>query len=146
VSPKPRKAAPGAAAAESPSSASDEGYSDRLLEDIAAEMVNAPKMRAFHQLNRRKRAELTDLVLELMPRITRFQALQDSSPSGLDLGAGGAEVMHLLADLEDVLTLIAVDPAEFATWAQDADDRHLLALFATFARSFSLGEASSSST
>lgn len=138
------KAAPARPRAASGAAAPAAGYSDALLAETMQQMSGAPTLRAVHQLNRRRRAELTHLLGDILPRSARLEKAIAESSSGVTIQ--DADVMDLLADVEDLLAMLAVDSDNFAMWATEATDVQLLALFAQFAGSFQSGEANSSST
>lgn len=140
-----KKAAPKkATGAAAPADDLDE-MSDRLLAEVS--LAGAPAMKEFHQLSRRDRADLTAQIAAIAPAMDAFQASLSAGgandPNSLKIAADAA---RFYADAEDILRTLAVDPDSFTRWASGSRDEELLALFAQFVRSFSSGEANSSST
>ncbi|MEO7260254.1 MAG: hypothetical protein ABI047_03190 [Jatrophihabitantaceae bacterium] len=142
----------------------DTAYSDRLIAEVAdlgdhlVVPANAPVMMAFHQLNRRRRAQLTAALRRLQPRTEKFDqevraalsAVKELQPGEAPTEAtleAGEELFEFLADVEDLLALVAFEPESFHRWANlpTTKDEDLLALFSRFSRSMNQGEASSSS-
>lgn len=140
---KPAKKAGAAKAAASAAQPEEDRFSDELLGEV--DLDGVPPIREFHQLNRRRRATLTRQLSNLLPGLTRYeQMLGTGVVAGDSLVA--ADGMEFLADVEDMLATLAVDPEALRLWAQTAEDTTLIALFARFARSMNSGEAKSSSS
>lgn len=129
-------------------------YSEVLIAEVASAAepkLKHPPILQFHQLDRRRRALLTERVTALLPLVEEFsidlEAADGAAPAIVEDTATATKIMQLLADVEDVLATVAVDQAAFRAWAlQQADDAALLTVFSKFCRSFRLGEAKRSST
>lgn len=145
---KPKKAAatrPAAAPAGDSADVAADAYSDQLLAEVNSDLL--PPMREFHQLDRRRRAQLTRQLTDLLPRLEPLVAAVDSGADTEHLMKhNAADVLELVADVEDFLAIIAIDPDAFRIWAQTADDLQLLAVFLRFVKTFDSGEAGSSSS
>lgn len=113
---------------------------------IPSAPVGAPALVPFHQLDRRKRAAVTKVVAELMPKVEKYvdaPAPSGSLTEGQSLGFL-AEALEWVADIEDFLLVVAVDRERMTQWVKSADDAALLGLFMSFTAR--LGEAGSSSS
>lgn len=114
--------------------------------------AGAPALKEFHNLPRKIRAEVADSIAALMPQVNKFADAPTPDPEK----ATEADVMvaldqvgdmyRMLADIEETLTKVAVEPEPAAAWMAAASDQDLMQLFGYFAGGFSLGEASSSSS
>jgi hypothetical protein len=122
------------------SEAALQAFSDKVLAEVAVDSL--PRILEFHQVNRRRRANLTHQITALLPRTAAIQDV--SKQPTTDLAVAG-DVMDFFADVEDLLATIAVDPDAFREWSTTAEDIQLLALFAQFVGSFTSGEAKRSS-
>jgi hypothetical protein len=117
---------------------------DSFSDDILAEIDESrlPVLVNAHQMNRRQRAELLRKVQELIPRTAVIEAaLKTGDAAKVDQGV----LAEFLADTEDVMATVAVSQEQFRAWALTAGDMELLGLFARFTKSFTVGEAPSSS-
>lgn len=116
--------------------------------------AGAELLKPLHQLPRRTRATLLELLGSIMESVPQLQAaeqgmsvLTDGTGDLTDENLGqvaafartGASMLRLAADAEDALTVAAIDPTAFGEWAAAASESDLFALFNHFTRD--LGEA-----
>ena len=113
----------------------DTPLSDTLADEATAaldtaDLTGAPTIRSYLSLRPRLRRPIVALLDEM-------EGFEDRTL---------AEQYDLIADLDEALEKMSVDPVAYAAWAvgEDAENR-ILALFNAWAEDSQLGEASSSS-
>lgn len=108
-----------------------------------AKPKGSPAVVPFAALPRRAKAAFFTHFQKVMER----GPLLDELTTDTEVDAGDAALLYeVLADIEDALTVIAVDTDAMEAWLTQAGDAQLLELVFWYADRFQVGEAKASST
>jgi hypothetical protein len=125
-------------------------------EKLAAEAApakrpkGAPALRGYLQLARREKAQLLRALEKLSTVASSTEAkLEKASPTDTTSANSFvmsmvADTLDLAADVEDALTVAAVDREAFAVWAASAPDEDLMALMGWYSQELQLGDPEAS--
>lgn len=134
----------------------ESSLSDEMAADVkpVKKPRGAPALWPFLQLPRRKRAEFLRGVAAVQSRQEQIEkaaeavkaaAGQADANEGVGI-AQAADLYDILADIEELLLVVASDAEAFTKWANAASDDALSDLLFWYMERFQVGEARASST
>ena len=115
-------------------------------EALAAEATvrkpaNAPEFLPMIALSRRQRAEFVRALAAIEKRSAALEAAASQESPDLD---SGAVILEVLADIEDLLRVVAVDKDAYDRWVSECDDEDLSAALTWYMERNPLGEPKAS--
>lgn len=100
----------------------------------------APALRPLMQLGFRQRAKAMRAYATLEPTMRSFNDQQQSDGARVDLTQAAA-IFEMFAQVDDLLTLCALDPERYRVWVDQASDDQFMELFSIFMERTQPGEA-----
>lgn len=104
-----------------------------------------PPLRPYRTLSRRERAQLARGIKPILAAADAFEDVTDEDMSSEDSGELLAVAAETVADMQDALVIVAVDPPAWLEWAEDVTDGEVRAAFAWYMARFEVAKALASS-